>query len=486
MQSISKSKYLTGLQCPKLLWTNYHDKAALPPPDPALNFIFKTGHAVGDLAKQLWPDGVEVAMNFQDLSQTVRDTEALLHRRVPIFEASFLEAGRYVRVDVLVPSGDEAWDLVEVKSSSQVQGVNLHDVAYQYDCLTRGGIKLDRLYLMHVDTDYVRQGEFDVQGFFHMEDVTNRALDRVAQVPGKFAWMQKVLAGKCPPTAIGKHCTQPYSCPLRDKCWSFLPPDNVTELTRVNKDRAFAWIDAGILALQDAPQDGLNTKQLIQQQAVASGKPQVNRPVVLRWLERLVYPLWLFDFETFNPAVPLFDGTRPYQRIPFQFSLHVQRSEGAQPEHVEFLADTAVDPRPALLEALGAIGPTGTVLAFNMAFERGVLNELAEAFPEATLLVNSLTSRLEDLATVFQSFDVHHPAQHGRYSLKNVLPAWTDLSYDGMAIGDGMAASHEFERVVFGEVDPSEKARVLTDLKAYCAQDTYAMVALLDALRRLV
>jgi len=483
--NISKSKYLAGLQCPKLLWTHFHDKAVLPPPDAATQAIFNTGHKVGDLAKLMWPDGVEVPMNFKDIAQTARDTEALLHKRVPIFEASFLEAGRYVRVDVLVPAADGAWNLVEVKSSTQVKDVNLHDVAYQYDCLTRAGLKLDQLFLMHVDTSYVLDGDFDVEGFFHMEDVTNRALDLVAGVAGKFGWMQGVLAGARPDVSIGTQCGSPYTCPLRDVCWDFLPEDNVLELHRVRKERAFAWVEDGVIGLTDAPAEALNAKQLIQREAVASGVPQVDKTAVRRWLDSLEYPIWHFDFETFNPAVPIFPGTRPYQQIPFQFSLHVQRRPGAEPEHVEFLADEAIDPRPGLLQALGAIGPEGTVLAFNMGFERRVLTELVAAFPEARLLADSIAGRLADLATVFKSFEVHHPGQGGRYSLKNVLPAWTELSYDGMEIGDGQTASREFARTVFGEVDAKEKARVLEDLRAYCAQDTYAMVVLLNILRGL-
>ena len=158
---ISKSKFLNGLQCPKLLWTYYNKQKLIPEPDAGQQHIFDTGHVVGDLAKQLYPGGIEVPMTHgrDALELTVTATRDLLKRRVPIFEASFLEEGRYCRVDVLVPvpgddgdprSGD-TWDLVEVKSSTKVKDVNIHDVAFQHDTLTRAGVELNRLYVMHIE-----------------------------------------------------------------------------------------------------------------------------------------------------------------------------------------------------------------------------------------------------------------------------------------------------------------------------------------------
>lgn len=176
------------------------------------------------------------------------------------------------------------------------------------------------------------------------------------------------------------------------------------------------------------------------------------------------------------------DGPRPYQRIPFQFSLHVQDNPGAVPRHMEFLADDRNDPRPALLRALGAIGPRGTVLAFNMAFERSILAELGRDFPQYLAMTEDLRSRLRDLAQPFQKFDAYHPDQHGKYSLKMVLPAWTDLDYGDLEIADGMAATRGFMEAVFGEGSATKDA-ALAALRTYCGRDTLAMVELLKVLR---
>jgi len=202
---ISKSKYLSGLQCPKLLWTHFNNRELIPKPDESQQHIFDTGHMVGDLAKRLYPGGKEVPLLFKAddaLELSVTATRDLMKRRIPIFEASFLVDGRYCRVDVLVPipgpDGDrldgDQWDLVEVKSSTRVKDVNVNDVAFQFDALTRAGVNLNRLYLMHVDTGYVRGDQFEVARFFHLEDITERVQRVVEYVPPAVNKMFDIIA----------------------------------------------------------------------------------------------------------------------------------------------------------------------------------------------------------------------------------------------------------------------------------------------------
>jgi len=230
---ISKSKYLNGLQCPKLLWTQLNERELIPDPGPAQQHIFDSGHVIGELAKQLFPGGIEVPMNFKDLSATDSDTADLMNRpsadRVPIYEASFLIDNRYCRVDVLVPIDDEPgedpnrWDLVEVKSSTRVKDVNVQDVAFQAETLNRSGVNLRRLYLMHINNGYILGEEFEVEKFFKLEDITERAESLVAYVPRTVGKMLDVVRGPDPDTPIGPRCTKPYTCPLIPHCWSTLP-----------------------------------------------------------------------------------------------------------------------------------------------------------------------------------------------------------------------------------------------------------------------
>jgi len=498
---ISKSKYLAGLQCPKLLWTYFNEREIIPGPDDAQQHIFDTGHMVGDLAKRLYPGGKEVPMLYRAedaIDLTVTATQDLMKRRIPIFEASFLVDGRYCRVDVLVPvpgpdgdrqSGDQ-WDLIEVKSSARVKDVNIKDVSFQYDALTRAGVDINRLYLMHIDTGYVRGDSFEVERFFHLEDVTDRAMRLIEYVPAALNRMFDAIAGPDPDTPIGPRCTSPYTCPLKEACWSVLPDDNVTDLYRAGT-RAFGFLDEGIFSITDIPVSKLTPRQEIQKKALIAGEVQVDHKALRGWMDGLKYPLYHLDFETMNPAIPPLPGMRPYQRIPFQFSLHIQQEPGARPEHVEFLATwidqpEPGDPRGDLIEALKAIGPDGTVLCWNMGFEKGVLEDLAEVFPAETDRLANLVERMDDLIIPFRSFWVYHPRQKGNCSLKAVLPALTDFDYDDLAIGDGNQAARQYQQALYGNVTTKDRALIFKNLLEYCKLDTMAMVEILRRLEKLV
>lgn len=490
--TISKSKFLSGMQCPLLLWTQYNDKDVIPPPPQGTQFIFDMGHTIGDMAKQLYPDGAEVRSGSgdrPDLESTVAATRELLPKRRPIFEASFAsdEPGgrRYVRADILAPGRGDAWDLIEVKSSTRVKEINVWDVAYQAGTLESAGVKLDRLCLMHVDTRYVRDGDVEPEHLFHLSNITDHARSLMEQVPGMFARYAAIIGGGRPDIPIGPQCHEPFPCAMLDVCWAGLPRHHVTTMVRAGR-KAFTWRDEGWSLVTDVPDNELNTTQRIQKAAVAAGAMRADRRAVQRLLGRLDYPLWHLDFESVNPAVPLFDGTRPFQQIPFQFSLHVQDTPDAEPRHIEFLSGERADPRPGLLEALRVIGSRGTVLAFNSTFESQVLEALGDAFAAYQSMTDDLRERLCDLAEPFRSFGVYHPEQRGSYSLKAVLPALTGRGYEGLPIADGQTAGREWLRAVYGpDVTPEQKAAVLANLRAYCGRDTGAMVEILAVLRKL-
>lgn len=492
---LSKSKYLNGLQCPKLLWTQLNERELIPDPGPSQQYIFDTGHMVGELAKQVFPGGIEVPMNFKDLSATDRDTAELMNRptadRIPIYEASFLIDNRYCRVDILVPIADEEgeepdrWDLVEVKSSTRVKDVNVKDVAFQAEVLGRGGVNLRHLYLMHINSGYILGEEFEVQKFFKLEDVTARAESVLTYIPRTVEKLLAVVRGADPDTPIGPRCTKPYPCPLIPHCWSSLPENNVTDLYYGGR-RAFEMLDEGLFSIATVPDERLSHQQRIQKKTVISGEAYIDVPHLSGWLDELVYPVYHLDFETLSMAMPPFIGAHPYQQVPFQFSLHIQDSPDAEPRHVEFLAQKEGDPRPELLAALHELGDEGTVLAWNMGFEKGVLNDLAEVFPAKAEWLSAVTERMVDLMVPFRSFWYHHPAQKGRCSLKSVLPALTALSYDDMAIGDGNHAARAYAEVIYEDVEPGRRAEILNQLLEYCKLDTLAMVEILRVLNRAV
>lgn len=208
---------------------------------------------------------------------------------------------------------------------------------------------------------------------------------------------------------------------------------------------------------------------------------------IRRFLSLLEYPVHYLDFETMGAAVPVFDGLRPFEQVPFQFSLHVVRQPGGAAEHRSFLAEGRCDPRSSFMDALtGAIEPLGSIVAYNAPFERGVLAGCARLLPRHEPWERTLKPRIFDLLDPFRKFHCYHPAQRGSASIKAVLPAFTGKDYDGLAIGDGGTASMEFVRVTYSDVSPEERARVRMRLEEYCQLDTMAMVWLVDCLREIV
>ncbi len=486
---ISKSRYLAGLQCPKLLWHHCNARDLIPAPDAAKQAVFDQGHLVGARARNLFPGGILLDRDALDPQGMIEETARVLPLGKPIFEAAFSAGGAYAQVDVLSPGRGGRWDLVEVKSTASVKALHVDDLALQRHAAESAGMRVGRCVLAHLDRSYVRRGEIDDRALFFLADVTEEVERRLPGVRANLDSMAEEIAlPQCPAIPVGTQCDSPYECPLKPLCWDFLPEQNVTQLTWGGA-KVRELLEAGILALHDIPEDyPLNLKQKIQVRAARSGEIHLDRDRVATFLRQLRHPLAFLDFETINPAIPMYDGTSPYQQIPFQFSLHIQREPGGTPEHREFLAEAGCDPRPALMEALVRDLPaTGSIVAFNAAFERSVISRLAGEFPAHRAWANAVLPRFADLLAPFKNFHLYHPAQRGSASMKAVLPAFTGRGYDGLAIGDGDAAGREYLRITLGDgVDDAERERVRTALLDYCRLDSEGMVMIVEEMRRLV
>jgi hypothetical protein len=457
----------------------------LPATDPATRAIFDQGHEIGALAKKLFPGGLEIGEGVIHRSAVVQWTREALSFRRPLFEAALEHEGGYARADILNPVGTDEWEIVEVKSSTAVKDVFLDDIAFQYFIFSGAGLKLRSCSVLHVSNGYVREGVIDRSALFTKVDVTSDVLARLAVVPVRLAEMLKVVALDISPTRkIGPHCDTPYTCALHDQCWSFLPDGNVLELYR-GKKKGFALADRGVTRLADVPEDfGLTAVQKIQRSVAIKGQAHLDQDVIRQFLARLRYPLHFLDFETFMTAIPPFDRVRPYQQIPFQFSLHIVTAPGAEPIHHSFLAEGAYDPRRPFIDSLqNVLGDTGSVVVYNAAFERTRLRECCDCFPDIGDWLHGVELRFVDLLVPFRGFAYYHPVQKGSASIKAVLPALAGEGYDRMSIGDGNTASREFVRMTFSNVSDEERQRVRRDLVQYCSLDTRGMVLILDALR---
>ncbi len=468
---------------------SYHAKDQFPLIDPETQAIFDQGNEVTDLAKTLFPDGVEIE-GVEDLEVLIKKTQELLPRRKPLFEAVLRYKNTLARPDILVPNKDGSWDLYEVKSSTQVKDIHYEDVAFQKYCYEGAGLKISKVYLVHINNKYVKNGPIDPVGLLSQVDVTDQAQKLVAQVEKQVNEMVSILNQKeCPEIKIGPQCNDPYDCLLQELCWQHIPKDSVFVFNRIRKDKAFAFINEGFLRAQDVPPDRLKAaSHQVVHKCHVENKIHIDPVAIQAFIAQLQFPICFIDFETVNPAIPLYDGTRPFQQVPFQFSLHILSGPGKKLEHHAFLSEGTKDPRPEFLKRLRAlIAPKGSIVAYNLSFEQGRLEESVEAYPEYADWFSKTVGRLLDLMTPFQKFDYYDPKQFGKYSIKSVYPALVGGSYEGMTISEGGQASREYARVTFANgITEQDRRQVYDGLLEYCKLDTQAMIDILNILKAAV
>lgn len=480
---LSKSRYVWGLQCHRLLWWASHERDAPElAPDEALQAVFDQGAEVGALARAYVPGGVLVDAAYDDFAGRLAQTKRALEggARV-VYEGAFSAGGVFVAADIL-ERGPRGWTLVEVKSTNSVKPQHVPDAAVQAHVLREAGLPVTRVELMHLNRDCVFP---DLSNLFVREDLTAGVEAMLPEVPARVREMLAMLEGPLPGAAIGPHCSDPYECPFTGRCWAGLPEHHVTGVYYAGR-KAWEWLAAGHVTLLDLPESlKLHPAAERQRRAVREGR-RVVEPGLAEALAAFEAPLAVLDFETVNPAIPRWPGCSPYTQVPVQFS--VQRLERGRWRETGWIAPRGGDPRAACADALlEACDGAATVLAYNAGFEKSCLGHLERAVPARTAELRALAGRLDDLLPVVRDH-VYDPAFGGSFSLKAVLPALAGgEGYAGLEIGEGGAAARELGRLLLGAEapDPEDDARTRAALLEYCAQDTRAVTELLAVLRDL-
>ena len=485
--SLSKSRFMAGLQCLKRLYLETHSRQLADPIAPASQAVLDSGTGVGELARQRFPGGVLVREQFYEHSQAVASTaKAMQDESIPsLYEAAFTFEGIRTRVDVLRRTGGGSYDLVEVKSSTGVKAEHVADVAIQLYVLEGSGVPVAGVFLMHIDTSYVYTGgPYDLDSLFRIEDITERARAYLESLRGQLSGMWETLALDAPPPIeIGPQCSRPYRCPFYGLCHQGLPEHYVEQLPSANAGLLERLRSQGILDIRHIPPEftGLSRTQQRVRNAVAEGLPYIGQGLASA-IEGVGRPVYFLDFETFNPGLPVYPMTSPYQVIPFQWSLHLQGSAGGL-SHQAYLHAGADDPRQAFASSLlDAVSPEGNILVYS-SYERSVTRRLAELLPHLRDALTGLSERYVDLLGIVREH-YYHPSFHGSYSLKAVLPALVpDLTYDDLEIREGSVASLYYARMIDPEVSTEEADTLRQAMLAYCERDTLALVRVVDALR---
>ncbi|MEI7474808.1 MAG: DUF2779 domain-containing protein [bacterium] len=485
---LSKSTFMKGCQCPKALWLYKHQPELRTEVSDQQQAIFDQGTNVGKLAEQLFPDGVDARPeNTFEYQQSVVDTQKFIAQgNNVIYEAAFQYDQVMAALDILVCNRGK-WNAYEVKSSTSVSDAILQDAALQYYVITQFGMPLVDFSIVYINNEYVREGDLDLNKLFVIESVLEKVLELQPLIAAKIPELKRVAKlTEVPQRDIGPHCSDPYVCDFMEHCWQHIPEDSVFDLRgHGSGPKAFELYEQGILLLSDIPDDfKLNTSQQIQVTAHKTGEPVINRAALEEFLDQLEYPLYFMDFETFQCAVPEYDGIRPYQQIPFQYSVHRVDAPEAELFHFEWLGESGTDPRKDFIEnLLSVMGKMGSIVTYNSSFEKGRLSELAIQFPRKAKAIEALQDRIIDLMSPFRSKHYYLPILKGSYSIKQVLPALApELSYDDLEIGNGSDASLIFSKLR-SEKSVSVIRKTKNDLLKYCGMDTLAMVKLLNKLQ---
>lgn len=480
---LTKSKYLNGLQCHKRLWYEKNHPERTTDPSKSQQRIIDQGREVGRLARERFPEGRLI--DARDPVESVEQTQAAINSGIPyIFEASFIFNGIWVRCDVLEKDSD-SWKIIEVKSSTKVkeEEYHLHDLAIQKHVLTGQGVPISGAQLMLINNKKCVYP--DLSNLFVTEDVTDLVDQLMDDVPNNIETFKAILAEDVEPKVlIGRHCDKPHTCPFKDHCWREVPEHSIFTIRNL-RGRQAELVGRDILSIHDLPDDfRLTENQRSYVNMVLNNQPQIEDEVIREKLSELEYPIHFFDFETSNPAVPRFEGLSPYQKFPFQYSCHILQSDGSLTHH-EYLHTDTTDPRLPLVESLlDHISDVGSVVVYNARFERDILKDLAEFFPEHSEALQSIISRLWDQMVIFRDHYLH-PDFGGSYSLKAVLPILGPcLSYEGLDIQEGDDAQAVWE-VMIRTTSEGSRNNMINDLKAYCKMDTLAMLKIHEALLRL-
>lgn len=482
---ITKTSYLTYTQCPKAFWLAEYQPHLSAPPDPTAQRRLRTGQEVDRLARQQFPDGILIPYRPHPEDMAPLTIQAITDGAETLFQATFHVDDLLIKADIFTKTGT-GWHLIEVKSSTSYKvDEHLPDVAFQVYLLQQAGIHVSQASLMHLNSDCHYP---DLTTLFVLADVTEAVQASLPQVEADVAAMRRVAAhtGSAPEIGIGRHCNKPSECAFHAHCWQGVTGKTIYDIPYLKRPLEAQLEAADIQYVTHIPPGfSLGDKratafvETIQQQQIA-----IDRDAIQSELDGLVYPLYFFDFETIDYAVPTFVDCKPYQQAPFQYSCHILEADGTL-THRDYLHTDTDDPRRPLTEALlNDIGDTGSIIVYFATFERSRLRELAEAFPEHAPRLMNMADRLWDQLDIFKK---HYKDYRfgGSNSLKSVLPVIVpELSYKLLAVQNGTQAQVVWEAMI-GEGETAVREQMVEQLRAYCHLDTLAMVEIHRALTAL-
>ena len=465
---LTKSDFLLYLEAPLHLWADKNSKLEKTTSAFEIN-LMDQGYEVEKLAKEY----------LEKFVVRKSEDEKLL------WQESFSDKQYAIRTDALVHKpGTDSYDLYEIKSGTNIKPENYYDVAFQFLILNKQ-IKIDNIFLLHLNRDYVRYSQLDLEHLFLAEDITDKVYELKMEVDTK---RKEALSVSQSETSDGiEHCYKPQTCPCPELCHPNLPMFSIYDIPRITKKKKIQLLEMGIYEAKNIPDSfPLTPKQCLIVNLAKTNQEHIEHEAIRHEVERLSYPLYFLDYETYNAAIPLFDGYHPQQQMVFQYSLHKMESEDGDIKHTEHLSITQEEPSKSLLEQLSnELGELGTVFVWSKGFEMTRNKEMALIHPEYADFLSALNQRIYDLADFIKLAYYLHPDFKGSWSIKNVLPVMVpELSYQDMQIGKGDQAMMAWWEIVSGKMPAAAAEKTREALLKYCELDTWAMVKIWKSLQR--
>jgi hypothetical protein len=483
------------LKHPAWAWLKKHEKNKLPPIDPAQQAIFNEGHLFEKYAEQLFPNAIHLGFsNYDEYVDLPNKTKKSLDDgAATIFQGRFEAENITCIVDVLSKNENGGFDLYEIKSSSHVKEEHKYDLAFQVVVLEKLGYEIRSVNLIHVNNEYVRNGEINVKELTTIVDITIGVYDILEETKNNIQeCLQIVSNDTCPDLSPG--FAQFDYMSFRDwvNIYKYLHKDldkySIYSLCRLTSNMVADLERENISFIKDIPDHiKLNPNQKLQKIVTKANKPFIDKEQINNFLSKFKYPLYFFDYETLGSVIPAFDGLTPYQQLPFQYSLHILDKPGGELKHTEYLHSDNSYPTISLLSQMKKdMGTEGTILVWYEPFEKGRNDEMGEIFPEYKEFLKGINDRIMDLMTPFFNMQYADKDFFGSASIKKVLPVLVpELSYKTMNIQEGSSAQRIWMETILRNENENEKDKILKDLSDYCTLDTLAMVKIFQRLQEM-
>jgi hypothetical protein len=485
----TKTQFLQGNKCDLYLWNLFHKPEVIDSEESGDHFKFRNNQQNIELfafGRELFPNGIFAPENF-DPKTVTNNILTLLKERKPVYHSTLIAKNLQTKIDVLNPVGEDSWDIILFRNSGHKKPESILDISFQKYVADLSGIKISQCILYTVNQNYFYTDEIIVENYFKEYNVTNEVKNILTNISKDIEYFLNVRNLEHRPLPTKEHsCGMLKECRSRTACWKGFSGGNI-HILREAGELPKTLLKSGVRIIEDIPPETeLSSIQKIQIKAHIEGIPNINKPNLKEFIDKVSYPIHFLDFETINPVIPIYKKSYPFEHIPFLYSLDILQENG-EVKNYTYIEEDGIDPREGILKNLKSlISSTGSIVCFNDMIEKGCLKAAVKQFSEYGEWFSLLSSRFVDASIPFRNLDYYHPDQNGSASLKSIVGPLINMDYKNLKIHDGSAANAEFLKFKLGRVREDKKEILFQNLIEYCRMDTFTLMKLFLRLKELI